>query len=110
MWRLVRTPPSGAPGASGARHAGLWLDKETNNILKQQDSSASGKVLRTLYYPKWETLARPNGNGSVSFPREIRIYDELSKGNQTIIVIQKVELKDLPDNLFTKAWLESKSR
>ncbi len=88
----------------------LWLDKKTNNMLKQQDYSLSGKLLRTLYFPKWDKVKREGTGTHLYFPREIRIYDELEKGNQTIIVIQKVDLKDLPDNLFTKAWLQSKSR
>lgn len=87
----------------------LWLDKKTNNILKQQDVAQSGKLLRSLYFPKWNKLPK-EGEGDFYFPREIRIYDELQKGNQTTIVIQNVELKKLPDNTFTKAWVESKSR
>jgi outer membrane lipoprotein-sorting protein len=88
----------------------LWLDTKTNNPLKEQDVAKSGKLLRTLYYPKWEKISGEKRKGKFYFPREIRIYDELQKGNQTIIVIQKVELKELPDNIFTKAWVESKSR
>lgn len=88
----------------------LWLDKKTNNPLKQQDFAASGKLLRSLYFPKWETVFSERKKADLHFPREIRIFDEVNKGSQTIIVLQSVELKDLPDNLFTKAWLESKSR
>ena len=47
---------------------------------------------------------------TVYFPKEIRIYDEIEKGSQTTILFRAVELKPLPENIFTKAWLESKSR
>jgi hypothetical protein len=46
----------------------------------------------------------------VWFPREIRIYDEVEKGNQTVIVFQQVVLDPLDDSIFTKAWLEARSR
>lgn len=88
----------------------VWLDKETNNILKQQDFASSGKLLRTLYFPSWEKVFSKKKKGHVHFPREIRIFDELDKGAQTIIVLQKVVVEDLPDNVFTKAWLQRRSR
>jgi hypothetical protein len=46
----------------------------------------------------------------VYFPREIRIFDEIEKGTSTTIVFLKLDLKSLPKNIFTKAWIESKSR
>jgi len=36
--------------------------------------------------------------------------DHTEKGNTTTVVVQEVDLKPLQPNLFTKAWLESKSR
>jgi hypothetical protein len=46
----------------------------------------------------------------VYYPEEIRFYDEVEKANQTLVLIRAVDTKPLPANLFTKAWLESKSR
>jgi hypothetical protein len=46
----------------------------------------------------------------VYFPGEIRIFDEVEKGNSSLILIRDVDLRPLDANLFTKAWLESKSR
>ena len=43
-------------------------------------------------------------------PQEIRFYDEVEKENSTLILIKSVDLHPLEANLFTKAWLESKSR
>jgi hypothetical protein len=34
----------------------------------------------------------------------------VEKANSTLIVIKSVDTKPLEANLFTKAWLESKSR
>ncbi|HXU65189.1 MAG TPA: outer membrane lipoprotein-sorting protein, partial [Polyangia bacterium] len=35
---------------------------------------------------------------------------EVEKANQTLVLIKAVDPNSLPANLFTKAWLESKSR
>jgi hypothetical protein len=88
----------------------LYLDKATGNTLKREDKAVSGKLMRTTYYPKWNKLYSESKKGDVYFPAEIRIYDEVEKGNSTLIVIRDTDLRPLDANLFTKAWLESKSR
>jgi outer membrane lipoprotein-sorting protein len=88
----------------------MWLDKESKNILKRQDFALSGRLLRTAYYPKWKKLYSESKKGDVWYPQEIRLFDEVEKANQTLILIRQVDLKTLEQNLFTKAWLESQSR
>lgn len=88
----------------------LFIDKATGNILKREDKALSGKLLRTTYYPKWSKLYSESKKADVYFPAEIRIFDEVEKGNSSIIVIKETDLRALDANLFTKAWLESKSR
>ena len=88
----------------------LWLDKGTGNILKRQEFADSGRLMRTAYYPSWNKLYSETKKTEVYFAKEIRIYDEVEKGTSTTIVIQEVDLKALDANIFTKAWLESKSR
>ncbi|MBM4352325.1 MAG: outer membrane lipoprotein-sorting protein [Deltaproteobacteria bacterium] len=88
----------------------LWVDKETNNVLKRQDLAASGKLMRTVYTPKWKKVYSESKKEDVWYPAEIRIYDEVEKDNSTVVLIQEVDLRPLPENIFTKAWLESKSR
>jgi outer membrane lipoprotein-sorting protein len=88
----------------------IWVDKDSKNILKAQEFALSGKLIRTTYYPKWERIKNEEKGSYVYFPKEIRVYDEVEKGNRTIILFRSVELKPLQDNIFTKAWLESKSR
>jgi len=88
----------------------LWIDEPTGNVLKRQDLAVSGRLMRTTYYPEWQKLYSDSKGGDVYFPKEIRIFDEVEKGNKTTIVIQEVDLHSLDDSIFTKAWLESKSR
>jgi hypothetical protein len=88
----------------------MAIDKKDKNALKREEFSLSGKLMRTSYYPKWNKVYSESKKGDVYVPEEIRIFDELEKGNSTIIVLKDVDLKKLDDNMFTKAWIESKSK
>ena len=88
----------------------LWIDAATNNILKRQEFALSGRLMRTSYYPKWQKLYSESKKADLWYPQEIRFYDEVEKANQTLILIKSVDLRPLDQNLFTKSWLESKSR
>jgi outer membrane lipoprotein-sorting protein len=88
----------------------LWVDRETKNVLKRQEFALSGRLLRTSYYPKWKKIFSESKKTDIWYPQEIRFYDEVEKENSTLILIQTVDLHSLEPNLFTKAWLESKSR
>ncbi len=88
----------------------LWVNKETKNVLKRQEFALSGRLLRTSYYPKWKKIFSESRGMDIWYPQEIRFYDEVEKQNSTLILIKSVDLHALEANLFTKAWLESKSR
>jgi outer membrane lipoprotein-sorting protein len=95
----------------------LWLSTESGNTLKKQEYAESGKLMRTTYTPKWVKKFSPSkaerygkDKGDVWTPKEIRIFDEVEKGNSTTILLKEQDLNSLPANLFTKAWLESQSR
>jgi hypothetical protein len=88
----------------------LWVDKSTHNILKRQEFALSGKLARTSYYPKWQKLFSESKKAELWFPGEIRIFDEIEKSNSTLVLFKTVDLNPLDQNMFTKAWLESKSR
>lgn len=88
----------------------LWIDKATGNLLKAQEYALSGRLMRTIYYPKWEKMWSQSKKADIYFPKEIRIFDEVEKDKKTTLVMQNVDLNALEANLFTKAWLESKGR
>jgi len=88
----------------------LWVDKATLNVLKRQEFALSGKLMRTAYYPRWRKVFSPSKKAEVWYPEEMRIFDEIEKGNSTLILIKEIDLRGLEANLFTKAWLEAKSR
>jgi hypothetical protein len=66
--------------------------------------------MRTVYQPRWRRIFSPSKKADVWYPEEIRMYDEIEKGNSTLILIKEIDLRPLEANLFTKAWLESRSR
>ena len=107
-WKLVLTAKPGMDVAYPVVH--LWVDKDTSNILKRQDHALSGRLMRTAYYPKWVKLFSESKKADVWYPQEMRFYDEVEKANSTVIVVKNVDLRALEENIFTKAWLESKSR
>jgi outer membrane lipoprotein-sorting protein len=88
----------------------LWVDQASGNVLKRQEFALSGRLMRTLYYPRWQKLYSESKKAEVWYPGEIRIYDEVEKENSTIVVLKSVDLRPLEANIFTKAWLEAKSR
>jgi outer membrane lipoprotein-sorting protein len=88
----------------------LWVDKETKNVLKREEYALSGRLLRTSFYSKWKKIYSESKKDDTWYPGEMRFYDEVEKANSTLIVVKSVDTKPLEANLFTKAWLESKSR
>ena len=88
----------------------LWVDKETTNVLKREEYALSGRKMRTALYPRWKKVFSESKGADVWYPEEIRIYDEVEKANSTTVLIKSIDLRALEANLFTKAWLESKSR
>ncbi len=88
----------------------LWVDASTGNVLKRQEMALSGRLMRTSYYPRWKRVYSESKGSDVWYPEEMRFFDEIDKANSTLIRVREVDLHPLTPNLFTKAWLESKSR
>ncbi len=87
----------------------LWVDKKTSNVLKREEYAESGKLLRRVLLPKWRKL-RGGTKEEFWYPEQTLIYDELERGNWSRFTIKAVDLRPLGANVFTKAWLEGKSR
>jgi hypothetical protein len=106
--RLVLSAREGADVAFPTLR--LWLDSATGNLLKRQDLALSGRLMRTALYPRWRKVWSESKKGDVWYPEQIYLYDEIEKANSTTVVIKQVDLRSLSPNMFTKAWLEAKSR
>ena len=64
-------------------------------MIGRVDEILSGRLMRTLYYPKWQKLFSESKGSDVWYPQEIRIYDEVEKANSTVILIKSVDLRSL---------------
>ncbi len=108
VWHLKLTAKEGIDVAYPVME--IWVDQATNNILKSQEYALSGRLMRTSYTPKWQKVYSESKKADTYFPAEMRFYDEVDKANSTLVLLKSVDLRPLDANLFTKAWLESKSK
>ncbi len=87
----------------------IWVESKNNNVLMQKDYALSGRLLRTTYRTSYKKFSDGKGN-SQYVPMKSIVIDEVEKGNQTTMLLEQIDTKPLAANIFTKAWLESKSR
>lgn len=81
-----------------------WIRKDIPLVLKQEDYSGSDRLMRTTLVPKWSKVEVRGKTGYVATQAILR--DELNKGEQTQQVISDLTFDNLPDKIFTKAYLE----
>ena len=77
-----------------------YVRKDIPLILKQEDFSNSGRLMRTQLLPKYTKV--PAGY----VPTQIITKDEINKGENTQMIISELSFDKLPDSIFTKAYLE----
>lgn len=106
-WRLKLTAKAGKDVAWPVLE--LEIDQASGNVLKRLEFALSGKLMRRSLYPKWLRITDPKGK-EVWYAEQMYFYDEVEKGNESVVKIKTVDLSALEANMFTKAWLESKSR
>lgn len=78
----------------------VYVRKDVPIILKQEDLSTSDRLMRTILMPKYTKVK------DVYVATQMIIRDELNPGEQTQQIISDISLADLPDRIFTKAYLE----
>lgn len=77
-----------------------YIRKDVPLLLKEEDFSGSGRLMRTILVPKYSKVSA----GYVA--TQMIMKDELNKGESTQQVISELSFNKLPDRLFTKAYLE----
>lgn len=82
----------------------LYIRKDPTMLLKREDYSVNGRLMRTTAYPKYVEL-----EGKL-LPSQILILDEINKGEKSQITMTEQSITPLPDKVFTKAFLEQVSR
>lgn len=78
----------------------MWIRKDKAIVLKSEDYSLSGRLMRTSYYPKYIQV------GDQFLPSKMLVIDELREGERTQVTLRGATTATLPDAVFTKAYLE----
>jgi outer membrane lipoprotein-sorting protein len=83
----------------------IWVSRENRVILKSEDYSAGGRLLRTAYFPSYAKL------GDNTYIATSRIFkDELIDGKETRMQLTDISTRSLPDSIFTKSYVERVNR
>ena len=78
----------------------LWVRRDVPIILKEEDYSVNNRLMRTIFFPNYVTVAEKY------LPSKALIIDELNPGEKTQITMRDATIADIPDYVFTKAYLE----
>lgn len=78
----------------------LWIRKDVNVVLKQEDYSVNGRLMRTSLFPRYERV------GEKILPKQVLIFDELNEGERTQLNMSDATTRQIPDSVFSKAYLE----
>ena len=81
-----------------------WVRQDNALVLKEQSYALSGTLMQTAYSLKYTTI-----NGKY-VPVEQVFVDEFEKGNKTMMKLSGIATEKLPDEIFTKAYLENMSK
>lgn len=82
----------------------LWVTQEEHLVLKSEDYSVTGRLLRTSYFPRYASVA------DAYVPTQVIFIDELVENKKTTITLSDISTAELPDSVFTKAYVERASR
>ena len=78
----------------------LWVRKDRVIVLKEENYSVNGRLMRTIYYPKYIRV------DTKFIPSKALIIDELNTGEKTQITMKDATVANIPDYVFSKAYLE----
>lgn len=81
-----------------------YIDKNREIVLKMQEFSLSRRLVRSVYTPTFAKI------GDKFVATTMIMVDELVEGKKTQMKISNISVGELPDNIFTKSYLERVSK
>lgn len=82
----------------------IWVAKDPTLVLKSEDYSLTRRLLRTSFFPSYARVGE-------SFVADRMLFvDALVEGKMTEITIDQISSAELPDSVFTKAYVERVNR
>lgn len=82
----------------------LWITKDTELVLKVEEYSLNKRLMRTNLYPKYAKV------GDNLIPVQMIFIDELVQGQKTQMNLSELSTNEIPDHVFTKAYVERVNR
>lgn len=82
----------------------IWVTKSDTLMLMSKDYSKSGRLMRTSYFPKYKKVE------GEYYAAKMIFVDELVENKKTVITIEELSLDNIPDSVFTKAYVEKVNR
>jgi len=82
----------------------LWIRRDVPIVLKGENYSLSGRLMRTTYYPSYTQL------GEKYIADKILFIDNLQEGERTQVTLSEPSIQDVPDHVFTKSYIERVNR
>lgn len=82
----------------------MWVTKESDLVLKIEEYSLTRRLMRTSLFPKYTKV------DTAVIPVQMIFIDELVEGKKTQIALSEVSLGEIPDHVFTKAYIERVNR
>ncbi len=82
----------------------LWVAKEPSLPLKVENYSETGRLMRTSLFPSYTNIQGTYIASTMIF------VDELVQGQKTRIDLTEISVDPIPDNVFTRAYVERVSR
>jgi outer membrane lipoprotein-sorting protein len=82
----------------------IWVSRDPNLILKSEDYSLNQRLLRTSYFPSYARAGE-------SYIADQQLYvDALVEGKSTQLTLENISTAEIPNNVFTKAYVERVNR
>jgi outer membrane lipoprotein-sorting protein len=85
-------------------YATIWVTKDTNLVLKAEEYSLTRRLMRSALFPKYAKV------GEAIIPVQMVFLDELVEGKKTQVSLSEISVAEIPDHVFTKAYIERVNR
>lgn len=82
----------------------IWVRQDNYLLLKEEDYSLSGRLMRTSYFPNY---AR---SGGYFIPTKMLFVDNLNEGERSEVTVRNISFDSIPDSVFTRDYLEQVNR
>ncbi len=84
----------------------LWVTQVGGDlVLKVEEYSLNRRLMRSSLFPKYTKVG-----GKAVIPVQLIFIDELVEGKKTQVGLTEISTNDIPDYVFTKAYIERVNR